>query len=280
MITASHTQFEPFGSFCGYDSLYKVTFQPYGNALLLPHKYRMGISLIMTRYEYQIVLKFEMNDKEKLPDVLRVLEAKHFFFGDNSIIEDEDYDGDYYTPKNSKEETITYTMMLDNKPLFTCEYLATMNEYLDQILHNDWNAFIEENRITRNKISEPNYPDFAFLYLTDGEDYDTDTITGEDNKTLNVHYTTWNWDSEFRITFDIDWYTDSKKSPAEIEDTMKNYFIAEIKHIQNTICEAFDVCEFADTDNFTLDCQFKAYSHYEQKCSPEVREQLRNKLGE
>lgn len=234
----------------------------------------------MTRYEYQIVLKYEITDKEKLPDVLRVLEANKFFFGEDKIIEDEDYQGDYYTPKNEEEETITYTMMLDNKPLFTCEYLASMNSYLDEIRENNWNAYIEENKTTSNKLTEPIYPEFAFLYLTDGEDIDTDTITGEDNKSLNVHYSTWSWDSEFRITFDIEWNTDSKKSPSEIEDTMKNYFISEIKHIQDTICNAFDTCEFADTDNFTLDCEFKAYSHYEQKCSPEVREQLKNRLGE
>ena len=261
--------------------LHKVTFQPYGNALLLPHIYPMSISLIMTRYEYQIVLKFEITDKEKLPDVLRELEANKFFFGESKIIEDENYQGTYYTPKNEEEEIITYTMMLDNKPLFTSEYLATMNSYLDQIRENNWNAYIEQNKTTSIKLSEPNYPEFAFLYLTDcylgGSD---DTITGEDNKTLNVHYTTWSWDSEFRITFEIEWNTDSKKSPSEIEDTMKNYFISEIKHIQNTICSAFDICEFADTNNFTLDCEFKAYSHYEQKCSPEVREQLKNRLGE
>ena len=279
MITASHTQFEPNGSFCGYDSLLKVHFQPYGNALLLPHKYLVWVSYYMTRYEYEIVLRFNIINQDNLSEVLRTLENRQMFFGEREVIKDEDYDYDYYEPKNIQEEKVEYTIMLDDKPLFADKYKSVIFEFYNQITENGWNPTITEEKRILNKIHEPKYPTFAFLYLTGGE-FNEDTITGEDNKTLNVHYNIQDWRNELLLTFHVEWYTDSKKSPSEIEDTMKNYFIEDIKSMQNNICSVFELCEYADTEDFTLDCKFKAYSHYEQKCTPEVREQLINRLGE
>ncbi len=239
----------------------------------------MGISLIMTRYEYEIVLRFNIMNKDNLSEVLRTLENREMFFGEREVIKDEDYDYDYYEPKNIEKETITYTVMLDDKPLFTDKYKSMIFEFYNQITENGWNPTITEEKTILNKIHEPEYPSFAFLYLTGGK-FNEDTITGEDNKTLNVYYNIMDWRNEFQLTFHVEWYTDSKKSPSEIEDTMKNYFIEDIKLIQNNICSVGKLCEYLDTEDFTLDCEFKAYSHYEQKCTPEVREQLRNRLGE
>jgi hypothetical protein len=119
------------------------------------------------------------------------------------------------------------------------------------------------------KILENDIPSLAALYLTDNGDETThQTIAGDDMQ-LHVHLTNYSWRSNLSIDYRVEWYTDEKRAPKEIENRMNDYFISEIAHIQQVLVDSLLEHDII-VDEPVLHCKFECMNHTSQACSQDI----------
>jgi hypothetical protein len=135
----------------------------------------------------------------------------------------------------------------------------TANGYIHEMVEK-----VEEVDI----VKENEIPSLSSLYLTDNEKVTTSTIEGEDMN-LDIYLTNYSWRNELTIVYTVQWTTDSKRAPKEIESRMNDYFISEIAHIQQVLVDSL-MNHAIIVNEPVLDCKFECINHTSQACSQDI----------
>ena len=217
------------------------------------------------RYERNISIEFPINSQEKLRDFFIEMQKQDFFLGDFKHCNKEDY----YVPTTEPLLKSQY-VFIDGKgnEMFSTSLQYEAEDISEQLTNNGFIHEMTERVEEKIKIVENEIPTLASLYLTDGDETTLHTVSGKD-MVLDVYLTNYSWRNELTIVYKVQWTTNSKRAPKEIESRMNDYFISEIGHIQNVLLTELLKLDIV-IDEPVLNCKFECMNHTSQACSQEI----------
>ena len=226
------------------------------------------------RYERNITIEFPINSQDKIRDFFIDMQRKSFFLGELKNSQTEDF----YCPTTTVSNKSHYDFTDgEDRHMFTTTYQYEGEKIYEQLIDNGFNPVMTERIEIVEKNIEKEIPTLASLYLTDGDKI-AHTIEGED-MTLNVFITNYSWRQEFTIHYTVEWTTDEKRAPKEIESKMNDYFISEIAHIQQVLVDSLLEHDIIFNEP-TLDCKFECMNHTSQACSQDIADATLNRITE
>lgn len=217
------------------------------------------------RYERKISIEFPINSQEKLRDFFIEMQKQDFFLGDFKYCDKEDY----YVPTTEPLLKSHYVFTNDEgKEMFSTSYQYEAEDISEQLTNNGFIHEMAERVEEKIKIVENEIPTLASLYLTDGDTTTHLTIVGDD-MSLDVYLTNYSWRNELTIIYKVEWTTNSKRAPKEIESRMNDYFISEIAHIQQVLVDSLLEHDIIVNEP-VLNCKFECMNHTSQACSQDI----------
>jgi hypothetical protein len=224
------------------------------------------------RYERRISIEFPINSQDRVREFFIKMQKDDFFLGEFKHCMEEHY---YVPYVETRQDTAFVFISEDDVEMFSTDYQYESQKISTQLTTNGFNHTVEQIVEESEKTIENEIPTLAFLYLTDKEPTST-TIEGEE-MSLDVYLSNYNWRNELSIVYKVQWSTDTKQAPKEIESRMNDYFISEITDIQNVLLSGlleFDIV----TNEPVLDCKFECMNHTSQVCSPEIADATLNRI--
>jgi len=217
------------------------------------------------RYERNISIEFPLNSQEKLRDFFIEMQKQDFFLGEFKNCGKEDY----YVPTTEQRLKSHYVFTNDEgNEMFSTSYQYEAGDISEQLTNNGFIHEMTERVEEKIKIVENEIPTLASLYLTDGDEIAHSTIVGED-MVLDIYLTNYSWRKELTITYKVEWTTDEKRAPKEIENRMNDYFISEIAHIQQVLVDSLLEHDIIVNEP-VLNCKFECMNHTSQACSQDI----------
>jgi len=234
------------------------------------------------RYERSISIEFPIKEEEKIRDFFIEMQKQDFFLGEFKNCEKEDY----YVPTTEQQLKSHYVFFIkdslstneEGDEMFSTSYEYEAGNISEQLTNNGFIHEVVERVEEKTKIVENEIPSLASLYLTDSDELTHYTIVGED-MVLNVYLTTYSWRNELTINYKVEWTTDEKRAPKEIESRMNDYFISEIAHIQQVLVDSllkYDII----VNEPVLDCRFECMNHTSQACSQDIADATLHRITE
>lgn len=217
------------------------------------------------RYERNISIEFPINSQEKVRDFFIEMQKQDFFLGEFKNCGEEDY----YVPTTEQRLKSHFVFINEEgNEMFSTSYRYEAGNISEQLTNNGFIHEMTERVEEKIKIVENEIPSLVSLYLTDGDDIAHHTIIGED-MVLDVYLTNYSWRNELSINYKVEWTTDEKRAPKEIESRMNDYFISEIGHIQNVLLTELLKLDIV-IDEPVLNCKFECMNHTSQACSQDI----------
>lgn len=226
------------------------------------------------RYERNIAIAFPINSQDKIRDFFIAMQRENFFLGELANSQTEDFYCPTVTVRNKSHYDFADG---EGRHMFTTTYQYEAEKIYGQLVDNGFNPEMTERVETVEKNKEEEIPSFASLYLTD-RDKTAHTIEGED-MTLDVWIHNYNWRQELSISYLVQWTTNEKRAPKEIESKMNDYFISEIAHIQQILVDSLLEHNIIFNEP-TLDCKFECMNHTSKACSQDIADATLNRITE
>jgi hypothetical protein len=217
------------------------------------------------RYERQISIEFPINSQDKLREFVIEMQKQDFFLGEYKHCTTKDY----YVPYTEVRHNSAFVFTdANNQEMFSSEYEYESMRISNQLTANGYIHEMVEKVEEVDIVKENEIPSLSSLYLTDNEKVTTSTIEGEDMN-LDIYLTNYSWRNELTIVYTVQWTTDSKRAPKEIESRMNDYFISEIAHIQQVLVDSL-MNHAIIVNEPVLDCKFECINHTSQACSQDI----------
>ncbi len=217
------------------------------------------------RYERTISIEFPINSQEKLRDFFIEMQKQDFFLGEYKNYGEEDY----YVPTTETRLKSHYVFINEEgNEMFSTSYQYEAGNISEQLTNNGFIHEMIERVEEKVKIVEKEIPSLTSLYLTDGDATTHLTIVGDD-MSLDVYLTNYSWRKELTIIYKVEWTTDEKRAPKEIENRMNDYFISEIAHIQQVLVDSLLEHDIIVNEP-VLNCKFECMNHTSQACSQDI----------